>query len=722
MAVDIIVNDDQVDVTATEEQVTNSVIPSTLVIKGEDGKDGMSPVVSISAINGGHRIYITDAEGTKSIDVMDGKNGSNGQDGNGIKSAVLNADYTLTLTFDNGETYTTPSIRGATGSSGKDGYDGKSAYEYAKEAGYTGTETEFAEKMASGGGSGGGSGTPGKSAYEYAQDGGYTGTEEEFARKMAEELPFGSELAIGTVLEETSPTFVEDAGAFVLFDPISVITGEQYTVNWNGTEYTCTCLEFDDTGNGDMVKTLGNSVAIGSDDTGEPFFIMCVPDSLSGEIPYAVMIAPIDGSAEVTISITGMVETVTPIPTKYLPELRGQKKILLNIDGQLCDLPFEALFAMDVNELQTSMRIIYNALEYSVSFVQKIDKYVSGVGQLQGLQFYFAGTNMEDVSKDIVFGYNWSNQDSGVPGVVQQWYLVPHTGEAWHVLTSGGGGPSWSSTKSIPFNEVKLINSENDTRYLRVDSQNRLTLSQYNWGERVVATFSGDDALTADRVISALGYTPADANAVPNIDTDAIVQEVIEAIGTPVFGRVDEENNIILSGELVSGTYNLKYENADGSTTNIGTLSVSEASKYTNLANPSDSMWETNKRINSSGSTVAIDSTKLGDQTCVITNIVDVSNVEKLHIKGLDIVNKLASGENYGRVYFYGASDNYIFYAQPSIETWQTVADYDSGVLVIDVDAAIADSGKSGITKMRLGGILTGAASDVIITADEQIV
>lgn len=38
-----------------------------------------------------------------------------GEDGNGISSAVLNADYTLTLTFTNGTSYTTPSIRGASG-------------------------------------------------------------------------------------------------------------------------------------------------------------------------------------------------------------------------------------------------------------------------------------------------------------------------------------------------------------------------------------------------------------------------------------------------------------------------------------------------------------------------------------------------------------------------------------------------------------------------------
>lgn len=42
-------------------------------------------------------------------------------DGNGISSAVLNADYTLTLEFTDGTSYTTPSIRGAKGETGAKG-------------------------------------------------------------------------------------------------------------------------------------------------------------------------------------------------------------------------------------------------------------------------------------------------------------------------------------------------------------------------------------------------------------------------------------------------------------------------------------------------------------------------------------------------------------------------------------------------------------------------
>ena len=102
---------------------------------GSNGKDGTSVSitnVSESTADGGSSI-ITFSDGN-TLTVKNGNKGSDGTNGNGIKSAVLNADYTLTLTFDNGTSYTTPSIRGATGatgetgangSNGKDGTDGK---------------------------------------------------------------------------------------------------------------------------------------------------------------------------------------------------------------------------------------------------------------------------------------------------------------------------------------------------------------------------------------------------------------------------------------------------------------------------------------------------------------------------------------------------------------------------------------------------------------------
>ena len=47
--------------------------PQPMNIKGPQGNDGASPTVSVADISGGHRVTVTDANGTRSFDVMDGE-------------------------------------------------------------------------------------------------------------------------------------------------------------------------------------------------------------------------------------------------------------------------------------------------------------------------------------------------------------------------------------------------------------------------------------------------------------------------------------------------------------------------------------------------------------------------------------------------------------------------------------------------------------------------
>ena len=47
-------------------------------VDGVDGADGYSPTVSVGDISGGHRVTITDKDGEKTFDVMDGEGGSGG--------------------------------------------------------------------------------------------------------------------------------------------------------------------------------------------------------------------------------------------------------------------------------------------------------------------------------------------------------------------------------------------------------------------------------------------------------------------------------------------------------------------------------------------------------------------------------------------------------------------------------------------------------------------
>ena len=87
--------------------------------RGEIGSgDATSPTAKVEQTTDGAKITITDKNGTTVANVSNGKDGADGKDG-------------------------------TDGQDGADGAPGKSAYAYAQDGGYTGTEAEFAKKLAS---------------------------------------------------------------------------------------------------------------------------------------------------------------------------------------------------------------------------------------------------------------------------------------------------------------------------------------------------------------------------------------------------------------------------------------------------------------------------------------------------------------------------------------------------------------------------------------------
>lgn len=148
--------------------------PSAGSSDGINGKDGISPTISIENISGGHKLIIVDAVGRKTIDILDGLQGPQGEPGakgdtgaqgpkgdTGLQGATgpkgdkgdkgdqgsQGIQGERGPQGPQGEKGDTGPI-GPTGAPGEDGLAGKSAYEFAKLGGYTGTESEFAEMMA----------------------------------------------------------------------------------------------------------------------------------------------------------------------------------------------------------------------------------------------------------------------------------------------------------------------------------------------------------------------------------------------------------------------------------------------------------------------------------------------------------------------------------------------------------------------------------------------
>lgn len=142
--------------------------------EGTNGKDGVSPTISVEDITGGHRLIIVDATGRRTIDVLNGAEGPQGIQGEPGPTGEQGPK---------GDT----GSQGPIGPAGPQGPKGDTGEQGPKgDTGPTGPEGPRGEQGLPGkDGTNGINGTNGKSAYEYAQDGNYTGTETEFSTLLA---------------------------------------------------------------------------------------------------------------------------------------------------------------------------------------------------------------------------------------------------------------------------------------------------------------------------------------------------------------------------------------------------------------------------------------------------------------------------------------------------------------------------------------------------------
>lgn len=122
--------------------------------------------------------------------------------------------------------------------------------------------------------------------------------------------PFYTGDTVETVLvEESTVSFADGGGLYMgrLESTFSPTVGETYKVSWDGIDYECTCIE------SNSILLLGNTnILFGvPDPDGEPFVI----GAFNGA---ELRITTIDTSASHTFSISGIVEPIVKIPSKYI--------------------------------------------------------------------------------------------------------------------------------------------------------------------------------------------------------------------------------------------------------------------------------------------------------------------------------------------------------------------------------------------------------------------
>ena len=93
---------------------------------GTDGVDGYSPSISIKEIAGGKQLTIIDHNGSKTVDILDGTNGTDGVDGYSPKIVVR--DVTGGKELDITDSSGTQTVRILNGVNGTDGVDGENGY------------------------------------------------------------------------------------------------------------------------------------------------------------------------------------------------------------------------------------------------------------------------------------------------------------------------------------------------------------------------------------------------------------------------------------------------------------------------------------------------------------------------------------------------------------------------------------------------------------------
>lgn len=177
-------------------------------------------------------------------------------------------------------------------------------------------------------------------------------------------LPEGYPYNAMTELFSVTDGAVTDDG-YPVTQPLGLVIGNTYEVNWNGTLYSCVAEGLDQ--DGLLFAGIGDTaILVGGEPTGAyPFVVIEMPEGMSEGGVYAAVM-PLDGSETVTFTIFGGGNI--PIDRKWLPEgypyiLEGGITVLeerqyTTEDGWITLPPFNR---------NVTYRVTWNGVEYSVA-------------------------------------------------------------------------------------------------------------------------------------------------------------------------------------------------------------------------------------------------------------------------------------------------------------------------------------------------------------------
>ena len=202
------------------------------------------------------------------------------------------------------------------------------------------------------------------------------------------------------------------------------------------------------------------------------------------------------------------------------------------------------------------------------------------------------------------------------------------------------------------------------------------------------------------------GYTPVKyVDYWTEVDQEEIVQQAVSLIKLqfPIVGRVGDNMDIILNGALACGTYTLKYEDAEGNVTEIGTLVHDpDAPDYTNwipLATDvngnvlNGTGYQVQARLSTSSGTTSSVTNPNAVNAVFATGFIPVKKGDVIRLENcwMDTVSLDDSSSPYGHrtwalfIAFYDDLNN----TMKRNEAWTTLANSTAVTPVVDSDGKV---------------------------------
>lgn len=154
--------------------------------------------------------------------------------------------------------------------------------------------------------------------------------------------------------------------------------------------------------------------------------------------------------------------------------------------------------------------------------------------------------------------------------------------------TAGNGAAGTTDTYTITYTDnttstFSVYNGKNGTNGTSVTVKS-VSESSADGGSNVVEFSDGKTLRVYNGKAGTPGKSPVRGTDYwTPADQEAMVQDVLAALRTPVFGTVDANKVITLTGALADGTYTFQYEDEDGATHPLGSYTKEPEPTYTNI-------------------------------------------------------------------------------------------------------------------------------------------